>query len=313
MTDSIEPIDPDDLILSPAGAPSMVALRVGQEVGRLIVEPLPPGLYLVATPIGNLADITLRALSVLSRCDVIYCEDTRHSRTLTGHFGITTHLAAYHEHNGERERPKILGQLAQQRRVALISDAGTPLISDPGYKLVREVLEAGHRVESLPGPSAALTALTVSGLPSDAFLFAGFLPVKSAGRRARASELMAVPSTLIFFEAPTRVAEALLDLAAILGERQAAVARELTKRFETVVRGTLSEVAQAFQIGDARGEFVIVVGPPIDRVVDDLAISEHLTVALVTLSLRDAAKVVADQLGVPKSRVYDLGLKKRAE
>jgi 16S rRNA (cytidine1402-2'-O)-methyltransferase len=288
-------------------------MRAGQEVARLLAEPMPAGLYLVATPIGHLGDITLRALSVLTRCDVIYCEDTRHSRTLTGHYGITTHLNAYHEHNGERERPKILAQLAQGRRVGLISDAGTPLISDPGYKLVREAVAAGHRVESLPGPSAALTALTVSGLPTDAFLFAGFLPAKSAGRRARASALMLVPATLIFFEAPSRVAEALADLAAVFGTRQAAVARELTKRFETVVRGTLSEVALAFQEGEARGEYVILVGPPVDQIVDDAAIAAHLAIALETLSLRDAAKVVADQLGIAKSRVYDLGLKKRAE
>jgi 16S rRNA (cytidine1402-2'-O)-methyltransferase len=293
--------------------PTGPAMRAGQEVGRLIAEPLPAGLYLVATPIGHLGDITVRALSVLTRCDVIYCEDTRHSRTLTGHYGITTHLNAYHEHNGERERPKILAQLAQGRRVGLISDAGTPLISDPGYKLVREAVAAGYRVESLPGPSAALTALTVSGLPTDAFLFGGFLPVKSAGRRARANELRAVPATLIFFEAPSRVAEALADLAVVFGARQAAVARELTKRFETVVRGTLSEVAAAFGDGEARGEYVIMVGPPMDSVVDDGAILAHLATALETLSLRDAAKVVADQLSIPKSRVYDLGLKKRAE
>ena len=219
--------------------------RAQAEIARLLTEPLAPGLYLVATPIGNLADITLRALSVLARADVVYCEDTRHSLTLTAHFGITTHLSPYHEHNAVRERPKILAALAGGRRVALISDAGTPLISDPGYKLVRDAIDAGHRVESLPGPSAALTALTSSGLPTDAFFFAGFLPARSAARRTRAEELKAVPSTLVFFEAPSRVAESLADLAAVLGPRPAAIARELTKRFETITRGTLTELAAA--------------------------------------------------------------------
>ena len=291
--------------------PSLPASRAHAEVSRLVAEPLEPGLYLVATPIGNLADITLRALTVLARADVIYCEDTRHSLTLTAHYGITTHLAPYHEHNGARERPKILSQLTDGRRVALISDAGTPLISDPGYKLVREVVDAGHRVWSLPGPSAPLTALTVSGLPTDAFFFAGFLPVRSTARRTRAAELLAVPGTLIFFEAPSRMADSLADLVAVFGPRPAAIARELTKRFETVSRGTLAELAAGYGAQETRGEFVILVGPPVFGDVTDEAITTRLTDTLTTMSLRDAAKAVADDLGIAKSRVYDLGLKLR--
>jgi 16S rRNA (cytidine1402-2'-O)-methyltransferase len=283
--------------------------RVQAELTRLLAEPLPAGLYLVATPIGNLADMTLRGIAVLARADVIFCEDTRHSRTLTAHFGITTHLNPYHEHNGARERPKILSQLANQRRVALISDAGTPLISDPGYKLVRDALAAGHRVESLPGASAALVALTASGLPTDAFFFAGFLPPRSAARRTRAAELGSIPSTLIFFEAPTRIAECLADLASVLGPRQAAVARELTKRFETVVRGPLDALAATFATEETRGEFVILIGPPVTGDVSDAVLVERLQTALETMSLRDAAKLVAEACGVPKSRAYDLAVK----
>ena len=288
------------------------AARAYADIARLLAEPLPSGLYLVATPIGNLTDITLRALSVLARAHVIYCEDTRHSLTLTSHFGITTHLAPYHEHNGARERPKILAALAQGKAVALISDAGTPLISDPGYKLVRDVLAAGHKVESLPGASAALVALTVSGLPTDAFFFAGFLPVKSAARRSRLEDLQAIPSTLIFFEAPSRLTESLTDLAAILGPRPAAIARELTKRFETIERATLDVLAAPATPREARGEYVILVAPPQVRDVTDELIERELAAALEDQSLRDAAKAIAEHLGVPKSRVYDLGLKLRA-
>jgi 16S rRNA (cytidine1402-2'-O)-methyltransferase len=289
------------------------AVRAQAEIARLLAEPLPPGLYIVATPIGNLADITLRALSVLARADVIYCEDTRHSLTLTAHFAITTHLTPYHEHNGLRERPKILAQLSAGRAIALISDAGTPLISDPGYKLVREVLDAGHRVESLPGPSAALTALTGSGLPTDAFFFAGFLPVKSGARRTRAGELTSVPSTLIFFEAPSRIAESLSDLAAVFGARPAVLARELTKRFEAIERGTLATLAEANAIREPRGEYVILVGPPVAVAVTDDDIARQLEEALATMTLRDAAKAVADRLDIPKSRAYDIGLRLKDE
>ncbi|HJZ42272.1 MAG TPA: 16S rRNA (cytidine(1402)-2'-O)-methyltransferase [Hyphomicrobiaceae bacterium] len=274
----------------------------------LLGEPLAPGLYLVATPIGNLADITLRALAILQRADVVYCEDTRHSRTLLAHFAISRATRAYHEHNAERERPRVLAELAAGKAVAVISDAGTPLISDPGYKLVREAIAAGHRVISLPGASATLAALGSAGLPTDAFLFAGFLPPRQGARRTRLAELKAVPATLVFFEAPSRLADSLADIAAVLGGREAAVARELTKLHEEVRRGTPAELAQWAAEAAPKGEMVILVGPPPAEEVSDEAIIARLEALLAEMSLRDAAKAAAEELGVPKSRVYDLGL-----
>jgi 16S rRNA (cytidine1402-2'-O)-methyltransferase len=322
MTDATSP--PDGPPIAPFAAPGATAsgisplvARVAAEATRLLAQPLAPGLHLVATPIGNLGDVTLRALATLAAADVVYCEDTRHSRTLLAHYGITARLEAYHEHNGERERPRILARLAAGERVAVISDAGTPLVSDPGYKLVRAAIEAGHRVTSLPGPSAALAALTTSGLPTDAFLFAGFLPVREGARRARIGELSAVPATLVLFEAPTRLAACLADLAAVLGPRRAMVARELTKRFEESVDGTLADLATTFAQrearGDLRGEIAIVVAPPGVRAVTDADITAALAPALATMSVRDAAKAVATALAVPKSRVYDLAVRRRED
>jgi 16S rRNA (cytidine1402-2'-O)-methyltransferase len=287
---------------------SPVAAAAVVEMQRHLDRELPPGLYLVATPIGNLADITLRALSVLARADIILCEDTRHSRTLLSHFGIEATTRPYHDHNAARERPRVLADLAAGRRVALISDAGTPLVSDPGYKLVRASLEAGHRVEALPGPSAALAGLSVAGLPTDAFYFVGFLPPRSAARRARIAELKSISATLVFFEAPSRVAETLADLAAELGSRPAALARELTKLHEEVLRSSLPQLAEQLGTRPIKGEAVIVVGPPQPGEVTDEEIAAKLDTALREMSLRDAAKAVADALGVPKTRVYDLGL-----
>ncbi|KAB2915844.1 MAG: 16S rRNA (cytidine(1402)-2'-O)-methyltransferase [Hyphomicrobiaceae bacterium] len=284
------------------------ARRAVEVLAKLLAEPLPAGLYLVATPIGNLADITLRALSVLERAGIVYCEDTRHSRTLLAHYGIAQQLRPYHEHNGERERPHILAALAAGKSVAVISDAGTPLISDPGYKLVREAIAAGHAVTSLPGPSAVLTALAVAGIATDAFLFAGFLPPRQGARRTRLAELRAVPATLVLFEAPSRLAGSLDDIAAVLGDREAAVARELTKLHEDVRRGTPAELSQWAAESAPRGEMVILVGPPVMVDVPDETITARLERMLSELSLRDAAKAVADELGVPKGRVYDLGL-----
>jgi len=288
---------------------SRILARIGDEMQRHLDAALAPGLYVVATPIGNLGDITLRALSVLARADMVLCEDTRHSRTLLSHYGIGTPARPYHEHNAARERPRVLADLQAGRRVALISDAGTPLISDPGWKLVRECLDAGHRVEALPGASATLAALAVAGLPTDAFFFAGFLPPKTAGRRARIAELAAVPATLVVFEAPSRVAETLADLAAVLGDRPAALARELTKLHEEVRRAPLASLAAQLEGETLKGEAVILVGPPGEANVSDTDIAARLESALQTMSLRDAAKVVAEALGVPKTRVYDLGLR----
>jgi 16S rRNA (cytidine1402-2'-O)-methyltransferase len=288
--------------------------RVEAEAARLLASPLAPGLHLVATPIGHLGDITLRALAVLARADLVYCEDTRHSRTLLAHYGIGTPTRPYHEHNAEAERPRVLAALAAGRRVALISDAGTPLVSDPGFKLVRACLAEGYRVESVPGPSAVLAALSSSGLPTDAFLFAGFLPPRSAARRARIAELAAVPATLILFEAPSRVAASLADLAARLGaDRPGALARELTKLHEEVRRGSLGELAAAAAENAPKGEVVLLVGPPHRPEASDEAILDRLSTALATLSLRDAAQAVAEAMGVSRSRVYDVGLRLRRE
>lgn len=287
---------------------SVVVACTVDEMQRHLEKDLAPGLYVVATPIGNLGDITLRALSVLARADVVLCEDTRHSRTLLAHFGISTPTRPYHEHNAARERPRVLKELEAGRRIALISDAGTPLVSDPGWKLVRAALDAGRRVEALPGPSAALAALTIGGLPTDAFFFAGFLPPKAAGRRARIAELRSIPATLVFFEAPSRVAETLTDLAAGLGARPAALARELTKLYEEVRRAPLDRLAEDVCGETIKGEAVILVGPPQKQEITDADIAARLKIALETMSLRDAAKAVAEALGVPKARVYDLGL-----
>jgi 16S rRNA (cytidine1402-2'-O)-methyltransferase len=284
-------------------------ISIAPTIARLLGQPLEAGLYLVATPIGNLADITLRALTTLSLVDEIYCEDTRHSRTLLSHYGISTRLSAYHEHNAATERPRILAKLETGRRIAVISDAGTPLISDPGFKLARSAADQGHRVISLPGASAALTALTSCGLPSDCFLFAGFLPPKSGQRRTRLGELAEVPATLIFFEAPQRVSETLADMLGVLGDRSVALARELTKLHEELRRGTLTALAAATMDEQLRGEFVIVVGPPLAAAFTDQQIIDQLMPLRESLSLRDASRALAERLGIPKSKVYDLGVK----
>jgi 16S rRNA (cytidine1402-2'-O)-methyltransferase len=283
-------------------------VRTMEALRAALAKPVAPGLYLVATPIGNLGDMTLRAIATLAGADVIYCEDTRHSRTLAAHFGLTAPLKPYHEHNGDAARPHILAALASGQRITLISDAGTPLISDPGYKLVRAAIDAGHFVTALPGASAAITALTVSGLPTDCFLFAGFLPPKSAARLTRLKELAQVPATLVFFEAPSRVADCVADIHASLGNREVAVARELTKLHETVVLGPASDIASKLAEDAPRGEFVVMVAPPVGGVVTDAMIEMHLTTAMAETSTRDAAQAVAEALGVPRGRVYDLAL-----
>jgi 16S rRNA (cytidine1402-2'-O)-methyltransferase len=284
------------------------AQSVVEVLRKLLAEPLPRGLYVVATPIGNLADISLRALAALARADVLYCEDTRHSRTLLAHYGIARATRPYHEHNAERERPRVLAELAAGKSVALVSDAGTPLISDPGYKLVREAIAAGHKVTSLPGASAVLTALASSGLATDTFLFAGFLPPKQKARQARLAELKSVPASLVFFEAPSRLADSLSDIADVLGARQAAVARELTKLYEEIRRGTPAELAAWATEAAPRGEMAILVGPPVPENVTDDAIISRLELLLADMSLRDAAQAVAEELGVSRSRAYGLAL-----
>jgi 16S rRNA (cytidine1402-2'-O)-methyltransferase len=226
-------------------------------------RPLEPALYLVATPIGNLGDITLRALETIAAADVLACEDTRVTRVLLDRYGIRQKPVAYHEHNAAEAGPRLIKALQEGRSVALVSDAGTPLVSDPGFRLVEAAREAGVRVVPIPGASAALAALTASGLPSDAFFFAGFLPVKDGQRRGRLDELKAVPGTLIFFESPRRLADSLAAMAGVLGERPAVVCRELTKTFEEFRTGSLPELAGHYaEAGAPKGEVVVCVGPP---------------------------------------------------
>jgi 16S rRNA (cytidine1402-2'-O)-methyltransferase len=273
---------------------------------RAEAEPLAPGLHVVATPIGNLRDISLRALATLAAADAVIAEDTRVSHNLLAHYGVTTPLVAYHEHNAAIMRPHLLARLAKGEALALISDAGTPLVSDPGYKLVGAALAAGIAVTAVPGPSAVMAALVVAGLPTDRFFFEGFLPPKSAARRARINELAVVPSTLVFFESPRRLADMLADLATELGDRPAAVSRELTKLYETTRRGTLAELAADFGAQDPpKGEIVVLVGPP--AAVAPLAEAELdrlLCNALENLSVKDAAAAVSAQTGAPRRQVY---------
>src|ERR1700751_3005099 len=225
--------------------------------------PLPAGLYLVATPIGNLRDATVRALEVLAAADLIACEDTRVTRKLLDRYGIATPLTPYHDHNAAEARPKLIARLTEGAAIALVSDAGTPLVSDPGYKLVRDARAAGASVTALPGASAVLAALTLSGLPTDRFLFEGFLPAKEGARRARINELKRIPGTLVLFETGARIAATLADLAAELGPRQAEICRELIKLYEEVRRGGLGMIpGAAAQRKDLRGELVIVGAPP---------------------------------------------------
>jgi len=268
-----------------------------------------PGLYLVATPIGNLGDVTLRALELLAGADIIACEDTRVTRKLTERYGITTPLTPYHEHNAAEARPKLLARLVDGQAVALVSDAGTPLISDPGYKLVRAACEAGHAVTALPGASAVLTALSVAGLPTDHFFFEGFLPPRQSARQKRIAALANVPATLVLFESGPRIAAALADLAATLGTRAAAICRELTKLHEEVKRSDLVTLAQEYSKGaETRGEFVIVVAPSPDG--DETAdnIDDLLRQALTRVSVKDAVGEVALATGRSRREVYQRAL-----
>ena len=280
------------------------------ELAQHLAKPLAPGLYLVATPIGNLGDITLRALAILASADLLYCEDTRHSRKLLDRYSLRPTLRAYHEHNAEEARPAILAALAQGRRIALISDAGTPLISDPGYKLVRAALAEGHRVFGVPGASATLTALVASGLPSDAFTFAGFLPVKQAARLERLEELRAAPGTLIVFEAPGRVGATLAAMSEVFGPAcRAAVGRELTKLHEEMRTGTLAELLDWAGADDLRGEVVILAAP--ERAGARDVTDADILAALATgagQTLRDRVDAVAASLGANRKRVYALAL-----
>ena len=272
--------------------------------------PLAPGLYPVATPIGNLRDITLRALDTLAQADLVVCEDTRVTGRLLAHYGIAARLQAYNDHNAARQRPTILEALNAGSRVALVSDAGSPLISDPGYRLVRAAIAAGHRVESVPGPTAAIAALQVAGLPTDRFRFAGFLAPKDAKRRRQLETLAAETCTLIFFESGPRLAASLRAMADVLGDRPAAVARELTKRYEEVRRGTLADLAAASD-GAPKGEIVVIVGGRPDGAGRDFG-DEVDAMILAELaageSVRSVADTVAETTGAPRRAVYQRAL-----
>lgn len=268
--------------------------------------PLAAGLHLVATPIGNAADITLRALDALRAADLVVCEDTRVTSKLLAIHGIKASLLSYHEHNAEKVRPGLIKRLKDGERVAMVSDAGTPLVSDPGYKLIRDCLDEGVAFTTLPGPSAVLASLVLSGLPTDRFLFAGFPPSKGGARRRFMEQVAGVPATLIFLESAKRLGASLADMAAVLGDREAAVARELTKKFEEVRRGSLADLAVHYaEAGPPKGEVSVVVGPPPEAAaVTEEDLDELLRAALKSQSIKDAAAGVAAATGLPKRRVY---------
>jgi 16S rRNA (cytidine1402-2'-O)-methyltransferase len=289
----------------PGATPPPEALPMAWTPGHA----LEPGLHLVATPIGNLGDITLRALWVLRSVDRILCEDTRVTGRLLAHYDIDKPLDAYHDHNADRVRPSVLAALRRGETLALVSDAGTPLVSDPGYKLVRETIAEGRPVTAAPGPSAALTALILSGLPPDAFLFAGFPPPRSAARRKALTQWRTLAASLIFFEGASRLAACLADMAEVLGDRPAAIGRELTKRHEEMRRGTLAELTALYRAEPTpRGEVVIVVGPPVATAHESADIDARLDQLLAQLSLRDAVAALATETGLARRALYDRAL-----
>ncbi len=267
------------------------------------------GLYLVATPIGNLGDISARAVEVLKAADLIACEDTRVTSKLLSHLGISAKLTPYHEHNAEKVRPQLMERLKNGEMIAQVSDAGTPIVSDPGYRLVQDCIANGIYFTAIPGASAVLTALQLSGLPSHRWLFEGFLPPKTAAKEKELSELANIPATLIFYESPNRLTETLESMKKVLGDRPAAVARELTKKFEQTVRGTFSELSAYYdRNGQPKGEIVIVVAPPLEKQADAADVDALLKKALETMRVKDAAAVVAEQTGVSKKELYQRAL-----
>ncbi|MCY7270734.1 MAG: 16S rRNA (cytidine(1402)-2'-O)-methyltransferase [Sphingomonas bacterium] len=266
--------------------------------------PLTPGLYIVATPIGNLSDLTARAADTLRGASLILAEDKRVTAKLLAHVQATAPMAVYHDHSSETERMRILARLGTEA-VALVSDAGTPLISDPGYKLVRAARAAGHAIHTIPGACAAIAALTLAGLPTDRFLFAGFLSPKAKARGNVIAELAAIRATLVFYESGPRLGESLAALAAGLGQRDAAVIREISKLHEETVTGPLADLAARYADAPPRGEIVIVVGPPAEQqAASDEALDEALRIALATLTPSRAAKDVAERLNIPRKRAY---------
>jgi 16S rRNA (cytidine1402-2'-O)-methyltransferase len=277
---------------------------------RAMDQPLPPGLYIVATPIGNLSDLSPRGAETLRRADLVLAEDTRVSGKLLKHAGATTPMRSYHDHSSEAERAEFVRRMGREA-VALISDAGTPLISDPGYKLVRAAREAGHAVHAVPGPSAAIAALSIAGLPTDRFLFLGFLPAKAGARSAAIAEVAGLKATLVLYESGPRIGETLASLATDLGDREAAVAREITKLHEECVTGSLAELARRYADAPPKGEIVIIVGPPAAKPeASDNELDVALDEALQRLSPSRAAAEVAERLGVPRKRAYARALER---
>ena len=276
-------------------------------------EPLAPGLYVVSTPIGNLRDLTFRALDVLAGCDLVLAEDTRVTAKLLSAYGLSKRMERYDEHVDARARPAILQRLAEGARIALVSDAGTPLLSDPGYRLARAAAEQGAAVTPIPGASALLGALAGAGLPTDRFLFAGFPPPKSAARRTMFEELSTVRATLVFYETGPRLRESLADMAAVFGRREAAVCRELTKRFETFVRGPLDTLAADPDLDGPRGEIVVVLGPGREEAASEADADRALAEALSRLSPGEAAGEVARALGLPRRALYRRALELREQ
>jgi 16S rRNA (cytidine1402-2'-O)-methyltransferase len=274
---------------------------------------LPPGLYIVATPIGNLSDLSPRAAAVLADADVIAVEDSRVTAKLMKHIGVKRPMVAYHDHVAEHVRPQLVGQMAD-RAIALVSDAGTPLISDPGYKLVRAARAAGMMVTTIPGPSAAIAALTLAGLPTDRFLFIGFLPPKAGQRKAAILEVAAVRATLVLYESGPRLGAALSSLHEHLGDREAAVVREISKKFEETVTGSLSELTDRYATETPKGEIVIVIAPPGEpEAVGEEEMDESLRNAMTRLSPSRAAAEVAETLGLKRKRVYERALELKDE
>lgn len=267
-------------------------------------DQIAPGLYIVATPVGNLGDMTARGLDVLRKADLVVCEDSRVTGKLLRHFGIDRPMAAYHEHNAARVRPALLARLAAGERLALVSDAGTPLVSDPGYKLVAEARAAGHDVVPVPGACAFVAAAMAAGLPTDRLVFLGFLPPRPAARRKLLEPFRDLPASLLLHESPHRLAEALADLAAILGDREAAVCRELTKLHEEIRRGRLGALAAHYAAHPPKGEIVLMLAPPEAVAVSEDALDEALRRALATMSVREAAEAVAGATGVARRKLY---------
>ena len=299
-----------EMLRNPPGREQTAPRHYALDGHHTDVARLAPGLHIVATPIGNLGDITLRALTALAGADLIACEDTRVTRKLLDRYAIATPLTPYHDHNAAQARPALLRRLADGAAIALVSDAGTPLISDPGFKLVRAAHDAGYAVTTLPGASSLLAALAVAGLPTDQFLFAGFLPPKAAARRSRIAELSRIPATLVLFETGPRLAAALADLAAGLGPREATVCRELTKLHEEIRRGDLETLSQNCAASELRGEIVLVIGPPAAAVEVSLSDADALLrQALVRVSLKDAVGEVAEVTGLPRRELYQRALK----